>query len=69
VQNELINQFARSLQTDNGELPLELLPNLKELGYSNGDYAREAFTPFVDERQVAGHPVNLTIVDYSEFLP
>ena len=39
-------------------------PNLKELGYSNGDYAREAFTPFVDERQVAGHPV-----DYSEFLP
>ncbi|KAI0251242.1 hypothetical protein BJV78DRAFT_1282736 [Lactifluus subvellereus] len=50
-------------------LPLELLPNLKELGYSDGDYARDPFTPFIDERQLAGHPVNLTIVDHSEFSP
>jgi hypothetical protein len=59
VQNELVGRIARSLQTDNGESPLELLPNLKEVRYSGGDDARDTLTPFIDERQVAGHPVNL----------
>ncbi|KAI0245518.1 hypothetical protein BJV78DRAFT_1287661 [Lactifluus subvellereus] len=67
VQNELIGKLAGSLQTDDGEPPLELLPNLEKVGYSGGDDARDAFTPFIDQRQVAGHPVNLTMVDHSEF--
>jgi hypothetical protein len=66
VQDELVERIAHSLQTDNGEPPPELLPNLKELEYSGGDDARDAFTPFIDERQVAGHTVNLTMVDNSE---
>ena len=61
VQNSLASRLSRSLQVDDGEPPVELLPNLKELGYS-GDDARDAFIPFIDERQVAGHPVNLTKV-------
>ena len=66
VQNELLGKLARSLEADDGELPLELLPNLKEVGYS-GDDARKALAPFIDERQAAGHPVNLTKVDRSLF--
>jgi hypothetical protein len=67
VQDELVERIAHSLQADVGEPLLELLPNLKELGYSGGDDARDAFTPFIDERQVVGHTVNLTMVDNSEF--
>jgi hypothetical protein len=66
VGDELVERIAYSLQSDDGEPPLELLPTLKELGYTGGDDARDAFTPFMDERQVAGHPVNLTMIDYSE---
>ena len=67
VQNELVGKIARSLPSDDGEPPLELLPNLKEVRYSGGDDTRDAFTPFIDERQVAGRPVNLTMVDDSAF--
>ncbi|KAI0253716.1 hypothetical protein BJV78DRAFT_162163 [Lactifluus subvellereus] len=67
VQSELVGRLAGSLQTDDEEPPLELLPNLKEVGYSGGDDARDAFTPFIDERQVAGHPVDLGMVDPSVF--
>ena len=66
VQNELIGKVAPSLQAEDGEPPLELLPNLKEVEYSGGDDVRVAFIPFIDERQVAGHPVNLTVVDNAE---
>jgi hypothetical protein len=66
VENELIGKLAPSLLTDDGNPPPELLPNLKEVQYSGGDDARDAFTPFIDERRVAGHPVNLTMVDQSE---
>ncbi|KAI0246011.1 hypothetical protein BJV78DRAFT_1286853 [Lactifluus subvellereus] len=66
VQNELVGKLAGSLQTDDGEPPLEFLPNLEEVGYSGEDDARDSFTPFVDQRQLAGHPVNLTMVDHSE---
>ncbi|KAI0255453.1 hypothetical protein BJV78DRAFT_674038 [Lactifluus subvellereus] len=65
VQDELVGKLARSLQADDGESPLDLLHNLEELGYSGGDDARDAFTPFIDERQVVGHPVNLTVVGHS----
>jgi hypothetical protein len=63
VQDELVGKISRSLQSDDGELPLELLPNLKELGYSGGRDTRNPFTAFIDERQAVGHLVNLTTVD------
>jgi hypothetical protein len=70
VQDWLVFDISHSLQSDDGELPLKLLPSLRELGYSwrvEGIDARAAFTAFIDERQVAGHPVNLTMVDESVF--
>jgi hypothetical protein len=69
VDRELIGKLAPSLQTEDGEAPLELLPNLKEVGYSGGDHARDPFTTFLNERQITGHPVNLTAIDHSEFWP
>ncbi|KAI0248855.1 hypothetical protein BJV78DRAFT_1284516 [Lactifluus subvellereus] len=67
VQNKLIGKLSRSLQFDDGELPQDLLPNLKELGYSGGLDARDAFTPFINERQVAGRPVSLKMVDFPSY--
>jgi hypothetical protein len=66
--NSIVDKLAHSLQADDGESPLELLPNLKELGYY-GDDARGAFTPFIDEQQVEGHTVslNLTMANTSVF--
>jgi len=64
VQNKLIGKLSRSLQFDEGELPQDLLPNLKELGYSGGLDARDALTPFINERQVAGRPVSLKMIDF-----
>jgi hypothetical protein len=63
VQDGLVSKISRSLPSDDGEPPLELLPNLEEVGYTGGSDARDAFTPFLNERQVAGHPVSLRSVD------
>jgi hypothetical protein len=67
VQKGLVTEISRSLQSDDGELPLGILPNLKEVGYSGESYAQDALTGFVDERQEAGHPVKLTMVKDSLF--
>ena len=64
VQNKLIGKLSRSLQFEDGELPQDLLPNLKELGYSPGLNARDSFTPFINERQIAGRLVSLKMVDF-----
>jgi hypothetical protein len=67
VQVDLISKIIRSLPSDDGEPPLELLPNLEEVGYSGESDAQDAFTTFLNERQVAGHPVSLRLVDPSMF--
>jgi F-box-like len=67
VQDDLISEIIRSLQSDDGEPPLELIPNLEEVGISGESDARNAFTTFLNERQVAGHPVSLRLVDPSMF--
>jgi hypothetical protein len=67
VQDDLVGKISRSLPSDDGESPLELFPNLQEVGYSGGSDARGDFTAFLDERLVAGHPVNLRMVDRSMF--
>jgi hypothetical protein len=67
VQGDLVGKIFCSLRSDDGEPPLELLPNLEEVGYSGGSDIRDAFTTFLNERQVAGHPVSLRLVDPSIF--
>jgi hypothetical protein len=58
VQNELVKGVSQSLLSEDGELPLELLPNLEELRSSGSD-VRDILTPFINERQSAGHPVTV----------
>ena len=67
VQDVLVRNVSRSLPSGDGEPPMEFLPNLEEIGYSGGSDARDAFTTFLNERQVAGHPVSLRLVDTSMF--
>jgi hypothetical protein len=59
VQNELFEGLSCSLCSENGEMCLELLPNLQELQCSDGSSLGGAFTPFIIERQTAGHPLRI----------
>jgi hypothetical protein len=60
VDAGLVRDLSHSLQLDDGEsLPVELLPELKEVSYSVVDDADDIFTPFIDARQKAGRPVTL----------
>jgi hypothetical protein len=52
----IVQKLSRSLPSVEGESPLELLPNLEELTYSNWRIGH-AFIPFINERRAAGHPV------------
>jgi hypothetical protein len=48
--------LSDSLLSGNGEMSMEILPELEELSYSDSDIG-DAFTPFINERKAAGHPV------------
>jgi len=61
MDDRLIRNLSYSLQPEDGEPPLELLPQLKELIYFNGS-AGDAFTSFIESRQIVGRPVALTHV-------
>jgi hypothetical protein len=52
--------LGQSLRTEDGEQPLELLPNLEEVRYSGRD-GRNEFAPFINEREAVGRPVRLTL--------
>ncbi|KAI0247360.1 hypothetical protein BJV78DRAFT_1157242 [Lactifluus subvellereus] len=54
VETELFGKISDSLQSDDGEPALDLLPNLKKLGYSGE--TKEAFAPFINERKERGCP-------------
>jgi hypothetical protein len=58
VPDGLTGELAHSLRPGDGELPMELVPELKVLEYSADD-AGDAFTAFIDARRTAGHPVTL----------
>jgi hypothetical protein len=45
-----------SLASGDGEMAMEILPNLEELRYSGSDIG-DGFTPFINERKAAGHSV------------
>jgi hypothetical protein len=59
VDDGLVKELSHILRLDDGELPLELLPNLQELTYSGSGDTGDAFASFIVARQNAGHPVTL----------
>ncbi|KAF8493688.1 hypothetical protein F5888DRAFT_1891233 [Russula emetica] len=59
VEDGLVEELSRCLRLEDGELPLELLPELQEVTYSGSRDTDHAFTSFSDARQNAGRPVTL----------
>jgi hypothetical protein len=59
VDDGLVEELSGCLRLDDGEPPLELLPELRKLTYAGSGETRDAFTSFIDTRQKAGHPVTL----------
>ena len=59
VYDGLVRELSRCLRLEDGEYPLGLLPELQELTCLGSGKAGDAFTPFIDARQNAGHPVTL----------
>jgi hypothetical protein len=59
MDHRLIRNLSSSLQPEDGEPALEVLPQLKELIYFNTS-ASDVFTSFIQSRQMVGHRVTLT---------
>jgi hypothetical protein len=59
VEDGLVKEVSHCLQSEDGELPLDLLPELQELAYFGSRDAGDIFTSFIDARQNAGRPVML----------
>ena len=59
VDNGLVEKLSYSLELEDGELPLELLPELQELIYYGSSDTGDAFTSFIDARRNAGGVVTL----------
>ena len=59
IDDRLIRNLSSALQPEDGEPPLELLPQLNEIVYFDRS-AGDAFTSFIQSRQMAGRPVALT---------
>jgi hypothetical protein len=59
IEDGLVRELSRCLPLEDGEHPLELLPELQELTYSGSGDANDAFISFIDARQNAGRPVTL----------
>jgi len=57
VQLSFVKELSPSSLFDNGELPMDILPRLKELTYSRSGNTGGAFRRFVYTRRNAGHPV------------
>ena len=59
VEEDLVGQLSRSLQSSEGESPTELLPELQELSYYSTDGSQDAFAQFIEARQKACRPVTV----------
>jgi hypothetical protein len=59
IDDGLVGELSRCLRLEDGEHPLELLPELQDLTYPAGSDADDAFTPFIVARHNAGRPVTL----------
>jgi hypothetical protein len=69
VDAGLADELSRALQVDDGEAPMELLPELEVLLCHFRDHTSQAFKPFIDARQNAGHPVLLLNWPYPRGFP
>ena len=59
IEDGLVEQLSCCLRLEDGELPLELFPELQELTYSGSGNTDNAFISFIDACQNAGRPVTL----------
>ena len=59
IEDGLVRELSRCLPSEDGEHPLELLPELQELAYSGSGNANDASITFINARQNAGRPVAL----------
>jgi hypothetical protein len=59
IKDGLVGELSRCLRLEDGEHPLELLPELQELTYSGSGNANDVFTSFIDARQNTRRPVTL----------
>jgi hypothetical protein len=59
VEDGLVADLSHCLRLEDGELPLEILPELQELIYLGSHDTGDVFTSFIDSRQNAGCPVTL----------
>ena len=59
IDNGIVKYLSRCLRLDDGEPPLEVLPELKELTYCGRGDTGDAFTSLIDARQNVGRPVTL----------
>ena len=59
IENGLVEELSRCLQLEDGELPLEVLPELQELTYSGSGNIGDEFASFADARQNADRPITL----------
>ena len=75
IEDGLVNELSRCLRLEDGEHPLELLPELQELIHSGSGNTNNTFASFIDARQNAGRPVtqeshteSLSAMRFSEWL-
>jgi hypothetical protein len=61
VQESLSGRLPHSLCSADGEITLELLPNLLILQHLGGSSVSDVYTSFIHERQAAGQSVNLVV--------
>jgi hypothetical protein len=59
IENGFVRDLSRCLELEDGELPLELLPELQELKYYGNDDTGDAFASFIDARRNSSCPVTL----------
>ena len=59
IEDGLVRELSHCLRLEEGEDPLEVLPELQELAYPVGSNPSDIFTPFTNARRNAGRPVTL----------
>ena len=59
IAGGLVGELSRSLQSEDGEFPLELLSELQELTFPREDNNDDAFTSFINSHEDAGRTVTL----------
>ena len=59
IEDGLDEEIARCLRLEDGQLPLDLLPELHELTYSRNSDTDNKFASFINARQKAGYSITL----------